>query len=115
MPSIEVAAVAAAFAADGDTTGKIQVASSANFFVGTIGYLQRDDLDKRCVVVAVPDGTHVQVRIIADDNEQQGPVQRYGGFSDLTGWTTAKHSTVSVPQQIARVEPSWQSARGLNA
>jgi hypothetical protein len=114
MPSIAVPAFWQDFAANGDSTGKIQVSDSSGFFVGCIGYIQRDDAEARVIIVAVPDSTHVQVRIIADDNEQQAPLQRYGGFSDLTGWTTAKHSRVSMEDQIARVDPAWVARRQGN-
>lgn len=101
---IEAPAVSAAFAANGGATGSIQVASSAGFFPGCIAFLWRNDLQARCIIVDVPDATHVKVRIIADDNEQQQPKQIYGGTSDLTGWTVVKTSKITMPAQLARVE-----------
>lgn len=104
MPSIDVPQVTAAFAADGGPSGSIQVASSAGFYPGCIAYLIRSDANARVIIVSIPDGTHVRVRIIADDNEQQQSKQIYGGTSDLTGWTVVKSSKLSMPAQLARVE-----------
>jgi hypothetical protein len=104
MPSIDVPQVIAAFAVDGGASGSIQVASSAGFFPGCIAYLWRNDLQARCIIVEVPDATHVRVRIIADDNEDQQKIQIYGGTSNLTGWTVAKASKLTMPAQLARVE-----------
>lgn len=101
---IDVPQVTAAFAADGGASGSIQVASSTGFFPGCIAYLRRTDANARVIIVDVPDSTHVKVRIIADDNEQQLPLQIYGGTSDLTGWTIAKSSKITMPAQLARVE-----------
>lgn len=114
MPSIEVQDFAQDFAANGGTSGNIQVADSSGFYVGALGFLVRDDAGARVVIVAVPDSTHVTVRIVADDNEQQGAVQRYGGHSDLTGWTTAKHSRLSMPSCVVRVEPTFAVRRAGN-
>lgn len=102
--NIDVPQVTAAFAADGSATGSIQVSSSAGFYPGCIAFLRRSDAGARVIIVDVPDATHVVVRVIADDNEQQQAIQIYGGHSDLTGWTTAKTSKITMPPQLARVE-----------
>ncbi len=107
MPNIDAPAYSQDFAADGTTSGSIQVADSTGFYVGTIGYLVRSDAGARVVIVSIPDTTHVVVRIVADDNEQQAAVQRYGGHSNLTGWTVAKGSRLSMPSQLAHVEPTF--------
>jgi hypothetical protein len=104
MPSIDVSSYSQAFAANGSASGSIQVADSSGFYVGCIGYLWRNDAGARVMIVAIPDATHVQVRIIADDNEGQQIQQRYGAPSDLTGWTTALASKISMPAQLAKVE-----------
>lgn len=114
MPSIYVNSFSQDFAADGDATGKAQVSDSSGFYVGAIGYLVRDDAGARVIIVAVPDSTHVQLRIVADDNEQQAALQRYGGFSDLTGWTTAKHTRLGMEDQVVRVEPTFAVRRSGN-
>jgi hypothetical protein len=106
MPSIDVPQFSQVFAVDGGVSGSIQVAASAGFYVGCIAYLSRDsNPGARCIIVDLPDATHVGVRIVADDNENQQQLQRYGARSDLTGWTTALNSKISMPAQLARVEP----------
>lgn len=114
MPAIYVQDFWQDFAANGGGSGNIQVADSSGFYVGGLGYLLRDDAEARCLIVAVPDSTHVTVRIVAADNEQQAAVQMYGGHSDLTGWTTAKHSRVSMEAQVVRVEPTFAAPRRAN-
>ena len=114
MPNIEVKQFSQAFAVNGTTTGYVQVGDSSGFFVGCIGYLSRTDAGVRVVITDIPDSTHVGVRIIADDNENQQPLQRYGARSDLTGWTVAKASTLSMPQQLAHVEPAYSKPTSMN-
>jgi hypothetical protein len=103
---IEVPEFSQAFAADGGTSGSIQVADSSGFYVGCIAYLRRTDANARVIIVSIPDATHVGVRIIGDVDNERVRYQVYGAQSDLTGWTTAKGSRISMPQQLAQIEPS---------
>ena len=114
MPSVHAPDYAQDFTGNGDGTGSVQVADSTGFYVGCIGYLSRSDANARVVIVALPDSTHAVVRIIPDDNEQQQAVQRYGGHSDLTGWTVAKGSRLSMPAQVAHVEPAFLKPNKVN-
>ncbi len=107
---VEVPDNAQALSSNGDATGYAIVASSAGFYAGCIAYLTRSaGTNKRCIITEIKDATHVGIRFIADDNEQQLPLQVYGGRSDLTGFTTVLTSTLSMERQLAKIEPSYQS------
>jgi hypothetical protein len=107
MPNIEVPDFSQALTANGDATGYAIVTDSSGFYVGCIAYLSRTTgVGKRCIITEIKDATHVGIRFIADDNEQQGPVQMYGGRSNLTGFTTALTSTLWMESQLARIDPA---------
>lgn len=113
--NIDVPAFAQDFDANGGATGSIQVASSAGFYVGTIAYLSRNsNPGARCVIVSIPDSTHVVARIVADDNEQQQAQQIYGAGSNLSAWTTALSARISMPAQLAKIEPQSVKPAGMN-
>lgn len=113
MPAIETAPISQAFTADGLASGIAAVASTAGIYVGTIGYLSATGLPgQRCIVVSVVDATHVGVRIIADDNENQLAIQVYGGTSSLVAYTLAGGAKLSIPSQIARVEGVYGQPQG---
>lgn len=115
MPSIDAPAFAQAFAANGSALGSIQVASSAGFNPAATVFLSRDSHPgARGIVVSIPDSTHVVVRIVADDNEQQQAVQRYGAGSDLSTWTVVSNAKVWQPAQLVKVEASYIRPAGLN-
>jgi hypothetical protein len=115
MPNIQVPAVNQAFAANGGATGSIQVASSAGFYVGCYGYIgQASDPGHKVIIVSIPDATHVIVRIVADDNEMQQSLQRYGGGSNLSTYTTTNSAYIAMPAQLAQVDPSVIKPLGLN-
>jgi hypothetical protein len=110
--NIEVPDYSQALTADGGTTGYAVVASTAGFYAGCLGWLRNSDGDataKRVIITEIKDATHVGVRFIANDNEQQQAMQVYGGRSDLTGFTTAKTSKLYMERQLARVEAAFAS------
>lgn len=113
--NIEVLPVSAALSADGDATGYAAIASTTGWYVGAVGFI-RNNASKvnRIVITEIKDGTHVGVRFIADDNEQQAAVQVYGGRSDLTGYTVATASRLYQERQLVRVDPSVQKPVGLS-
>lgn len=107
--NIQVPAYSQPLSANGDATGYLTVASSVGFYAGCRGFISSDNQSQRVVITEVKDATHVGARVIADDNEQQGSQQRYGGRSDFSAYTTALHSTLWMEDQLARVEPQMQS------
>lgn len=109
MPNIEVTSYFQALTANGDATGYAVVTDSSGYYVGCLGFLRDDDGDataKRVIITEIKDSTHVGIRFVANDNEGQQQLQVYGGRSNLTGYTTAKHATLYMDQQLARVEAS---------
>lgn len=115
MPMIEVPAVSAAFAANGGATGSVQVASSTGFYAGCEGFITHDTQPTvRVIIVAIPDSTHVVCRIIADDNQDQQAVQRYGAGSNLSAYTSVANAKLWMPAQLARVEINTVAPAKLN-
>lgn len=115
MPTIEVQAVSAAFAAAGTTRGVVQVASTTGFYAGCEAFVTATALPtKRCIIVAIVDATHLTLRVIADDNENQLPVQVYGGGSDLSAYTNVNSAKVWQQSQLARVEINTTAPASLN-
>lgn len=106
---IEAPSCFQALTGNGDATGYLAVASSAGFYAGALGFLKSDTATVRVIITEIKDATHVGARVIADDNEQQGPVQVYGGRSDFTAYTTVLHATLFMDRQLVRVEPQVQS------
>jgi hypothetical protein len=107
--NIEVPENFAAFTADGDATGYVTMTSNAGFYAGAIGYLNGPPGSARVIITEISGATKVGVRILAADNEQQAPVQIYGGRSNLTGYTAAGPSKLFMERQLVRVEPQMQS------
>lgn len=113
---IEAPAVSAAFAATGGAGGSIQVASSVGFYAGAIGYItdSTNTRNVRCIIVGIPDATHVVARVIADDNEQQLSKQIYGAGSNLVAYTVGNAATLWMPSQLVKVEPTTTAPTKLN-
>lgn len=109
MPSIEVPDTSAALTADGDATGYATITSTTGWFAGAKGFIRNNSSAKRVIITEIKDATHIGLRFIADDAEQQGAVQVYGGRSDLTGFTVASSSRLYMERQLVRVEPQYTS------
>ncbi len=117
MPNIEVNDYSQALTVNGDATGYATVADTSGFYVGCLGWLRNDDGDaacKRVIIVDVKSAVLVGVRFIAADNEQQQSIQVYGGRSDLSAFTTAKHSKLYMEGQLAKYEPAFAKPNKAN-
>lgn len=114
MPHIDAPAASQAFTANGDGDGYVDVSSNAGFYVGAIAYIARNNLQERVIITELVGTTQVGVRKIGDDNKQQGAIQRYGGRSDLTGYTTALSSRLEMPAQLVKVEIQFGKPTGLS-
>ena len=53
------------------------------------------------------------VRFIGDDNEQQQAIQRYGGPSNITAYTTALGARISMPAQLVKVDLAYNRSISL--
>lgn len=115
MPQIEVPAVVTTLTANGGATGILTVTSTTGFYAGCEAFMSDSTgLNKRVIIVSITDGTHMVVRAIADDNENQVPIQIYGAGSTMAAFTLANSSKVSMPSQLARVEFSNVAPASLN-
>jgi hypothetical protein len=111
---IDAQAYAQDFAANGGTNGVIQVADSSGFYVGCEGFVRCDDAAARVLIVAVPDATHVKVRILPDLDKDRMAEQVYGGGSDVSAYTLAKNARLYMPGQVAAIEPSFVKPSKMN-
>jgi hypothetical protein len=114
MPNIDAPAFSQDFAANGGAKGSIQVVSSAGFYAGCDAYISCDDAQAHVIIVSVPDTTHVVVRVIYDDGKDQQRHQVYGGATDVSAYTTAKHAKISMPAQLAKIEYNFTKPASKN-
>ena len=109
MAGTLVAANTVALTSNGTSAGVVTIANTALFPAGTICWLVDDDSDSglRVKVIKVLTTTTLTVRAIPLPDMMRAPT--YGNVSDVSAYTTAKHSTLNCEQQVVDEYASFHS------
>lgn len=115
MPSIQIPKFGEALAANGTSSGSLQVASSTPYFVGCVAYLSDTTGRTQAILITqMIDATHIRARAIANDNSSNASSLSYGVGSDLSAFTTVNTSRIDMPSQVARVDqPTWSKLSSI--
>lgn len=107
MPSIQIPAASADLTANGSAAGYATVTSNAAFYPGAKGWLQDDDGARRILIVSLSSTDKIYVRFIRDENDTMRGIGPSYGYSDISAYTTAKHSRIYQDAGLAPVDPAF--------
>jgi hypothetical protein len=105
MPSIQVPEMSANLSADGSASGYITVVNNSGYYPGCKAWLRNNSGSQRCLITDLISTDKVGLRFLLEENCGFRLQPGHYGRSDCSAYTVASNSRLSMPAQLAPVDP----------